>query len=127
MAEKVAKFRFSGYKITDGHIQIDPDRIANKQLNVTFDKTAGVNDGERKMRLLLVAKIVDDNNVINIQVKAEGYFEFDGDLSEEERSVFFNTSAPAILFPYVRAYISTLSSLSGITPVILPTLNLSNR
>ena len=62
-----------------------------------------------------------------IELKSEGYFEFEKNITDDERKVFFNMSAPAILFPYIRAYISALTSLSGINPVILPTLNLSKR
>jgi preprotein translocase subunit SecB len=79
------------------------------------------------MRLLLNTSITDKNNALSIAVKAEGYFEFDKGLDEEMKDAFFNTNAPAILFPYIRAYISTLSTLSGIKPIVLPTLNLSQR
>ena len=39
---------------------------------------------------------------------------------------YFYTNAPAILFPYIRAYISTLTNLSGYKPINLPTLNLTS-
>ena len=39
---------------------------------------------------------------------------------------YFAVNAPAILFPYIRAYISLLTSLSGVGTVLLPTLNLSS-
>lgn len=127
MAEKIAKFRFHGYKITDSLIHIDANQEVSKECNVTFEKTAGINDAERKMRLLLIAKIDSHNNAMHIEVKAEGYFEFEQDITDDEKKIFFNTSAPAILFPYVRAYIGSLTALSGVAPVVLPTLNLSDR
>ena len=127
MAETIARFRFLGYKITDGHIHIEADKEVSKQIEVSFEKTVGINDGEHKMRLQMEAKISDNNKAMNIEVKAEGLFEFEKDITVDERNVFFKTSAPAILFPYIRAYITTLSSLSGMSPVILPTLNLSDR
>lgn len=127
MAEKIAKFRFLGYKITDSRIHVDSGMEVSKRFDVSFEKTAGVNDKEHKMRLLLEAKIDSENKAMHIDVKAEGYFEFEHDITDEEKRVFFNTSAPAILFPYIRAYISALSSLAGIAPVVLPTLNLSDR
>ena len=37
----------------------------------------------------------------------------------------FFVNAPALLFPYIRAYISTLTNLSGFDPINLPTLNMS--
>ena len=127
MAEKIAKFRFHGYRITDSQIHVDANKKVSERCDVSFEKTIGVNENERKMRLLFEAKIDSENKALHIEVKAEGYFEFDSDISDNEKTLFFKTNAPAILFPYVRAYISTLSALSGISPVILPTLNLSDR
>ncbi len=39
---------------------------------------------------------------------------------------FFYANSIAILFPYVRAFISTLSLQANFPPMILPTLNLSS-
>ena len=75
----------------------------------------------------MAANITDENKALVIKIKALGFFEFDSDLKPNDKDAFFRTSAPAILFPYVRAYITTLSSLSGVKPVILPTLNMSQR
>lgn len=127
MAEKVAQFRFVNYRITESAIQIDPEREPNDELEVNFEQTIGVHETENRMRLLLNTSITDKDSVLSIAVKAEGFFEFDSELEEEMKDDFFNTNAPAILFPYIRAYISTLSTLSGLKPIILPTLNLSQR
>ena len=127
MAENIARFRFLGYKITDSQIHVDSDKQVSERCDVTFEKTVGIKEAEHRMRLLLVAKIESENKALRVEVKAEGYFEFEQDITDTEKDIFFNTSAPAILFPYVRAYISTLTGLSGVAPVILPTLNLSNR
>jgi preprotein translocase subunit SecB len=127
MAEKEAQFRFVNYRITESVIKLDPDVAPSDELEVNFEQTIGVHETETKMRLLLNTSITDKNNALSIAVKAEGYFEFDKGLDEEMKDAFFNTNAPAILFPYIRAYISTLSTLSGIKPIVLPTLNLSQR
>lgn len=127
MAEKTAKFRFLGYKITNAQIKVDEGMEISKKFNVNFERTESVSDEEHKMRLNLSTKIDDENKAMHIEIKASGIFEFDNDISDAERNTFFRTSAPAILFPYIRAYVGTLSSLSGIRPVILPTLNLSKR
>lgn len=127
MAEKIAKFRFKNYKIVESHIVSDPEKEASQKLDVEFDQIVGVNENGCNMRLEMRAHVTDENKVLNIEVKAYGFFEFDSEISSEEKNIFFRTSAPAILFPYVRAYITTLSSLSGVKPVILPTLNMSQR
>ena len=127
MAEKEAQFRFVNYRITESVIKLNPEVEPNDELEVNFEQTIGVHDTENRMRLLLNTSIKDKNNALSIAVKAEGFFEFDEGLDEDMKDGFFNANAPAILFPYIRAYISTLSTLSGIKPIVLPTLNLSQR
>lgn len=127
MAEKEAQFRFVNYRITESVIKLNPEVEPNDELEVNFEQTIGVHDTENRMRLLLNTSIKDKNNALSIIVKAEGFFEFDEGLNKDMKEGFFNTNAPAILFPYIRAYISTLSTLSGIKPIVLPTLNLSQR
>lgn len=127
MAEQIAKFRFKGYKIVESHIVTNTEEETSQNLNVEFGQTVGVNEEGHNMRLEMMASISDENKALDIKVKAQGFFEFETDLKPDEKDIFFRTSAPAILFPYVRAYITTLSSLSGVKPVILPTLNMSQR
>ncbi|NLJ01090.1 MAG: hypothetical protein GX371_08085 [Bacteroidales bacterium] len=94
-------------------------------LEIEIKRTNGVNGESNKFKLLLDVNVRDKNNSLNIDISSEGFFEFDDELSESEKEFFFNINALAILFPYIRAYISTLTSLSGIQPLILPTINLT--
>ena len=94
-------------------------------MSIEFKQSQGVNVEDSKFRLVLEVNIFDENKAININVIAHGYFEFDRELSEPEKGDFFNINAPAILFPYLRAYVNTLTVLSGIPSVTLPTVNLS--
>jgi preprotein translocase subunit SecB len=71
-------------------------------------------------------RIWDEKENMKIQVVASGLFEFDPDCTEKELGSYFNTNAPALIFPYLRAYITSLTALSGTAPVILPTLNLAH-
>lgn len=51
-----------------------------------------------------------------------GEFVFNNEIAKEMLGGLFCINAPAIMFPYIRAYISTLTALSGIDTVIVPTL-----
>ncbi|RZJ69804.1 MAG: hypothetical protein EOO49_16235 [Flavobacterium sp.] len=44
----------------------------------------------------------------------------------EEIPTFFYRNAIAIIFPYVRAFVSSVTALANITPLILPTYNLGD-
>ncbi|MDD3211349.1 protein-export chaperone SecB [Bacteroides graminisolvens] len=127
MAEQIANFRFKGYKIIDSTIRISEEMEISSKLEINFEQTIGSIIEEGMYKHTLTTKITNDNSSMNIEVKAVGFFEFDKSLSNELLQDFFQKNAPAILFPYVRAYISTLTGLSGVAPLILPTLNLSKR
>ena len=127
MAEEKAKFRFKSYQITKSLIEISNDSDIGKDIEIEIKKTNAEHNEENKFKLMFDVIVSDANKTLNIEISAEGFFEFDKELNDTEKSSFFNINAPAILFPYIRAYITTLTSLSGITPIILPTINLINR
>lgn len=127
MAEQIAKFRFRGYNIIKSSIEINEGRTANEDLTVEFSQEGSENIESNFYKHTIGVDIVDKDNVMRISVIVIGFFEFDNDIDDKLKVVFFNSSAPAILFPYIRAYITTLTGLSGVNPVILPTLNLSVR
>ncbi|MGO3805987.1 MAG: protein-export chaperone SecB [Sphingobacterium sp.] len=60
-----------------------------------------------------------------MKVDCEGIFEFINVSQFSEIPDFFYTNCIAILFPYLRSYISTVTVQSNIKPIILPTLNLT--
>lgn len=70
-------------------------------------------------------KIEDKNKAININVQAIGNYLFEKSIELDQIDDFFFINAPALLFPYIRAYISTLTNLSGFEPINLPTLNMT--
>lgn len=60
------------------------------------------------------------NAVFNFEIK-------DGVVTEEFKSSSFpKINAPAIAFPFLRAYISNLTLQSGFEPIILPSINFVN-
>lgn len=61
-------------------------------------------------------------NVIHVNCVA--FFEFNEPVPFGELPDFFYGNCIAILFPYVRSMVSTLTLQANINPMILPTLNL---
>jgi len=63
----------------------------------------------------------------DLHIEANFLFQSDESISEEFKlSDFPKINAPAIAFPYLRAYISNLTLQSGFEPVILPSINFVN-
>ena len=65
--------------------------------------------------------------VFKIETVISGNFEYSEDTSEKNLEVFKTSSSPAILLPYVRSFISTVTSQAGMKPVILPLMNLTKK
>lgn len=52
-------------------------------------------------------------DVFDLFIVAIGYFELNDVEEEKTKTVFVNMNAPAIMFPYIRSFISTLTSNLG--------------
>lgn len=62
---------------------------------------------------------------MKIEIDAVGSYLFDSKEDIDNLNKYFYINAPALLFPYIRAYVSTLTNLSGFEPINLPTLNMT--
>ena len=72
-------------------------------------------------------KLKINDKLFNLVVEAPFYFELDEEITDEFKlSSFPKVNAPAIAFPYLRAFISNLTLQSGLEPVILPSINFVN-
>jgi len=59
-----------------------------------------------------------------LQTNYEAIFTTDEEIDEDFRnSSFPKVNAPAIAFPYFRAFISTITQQAGYNPAVLPSLN----
>lgn len=61
-----------------------------------------------------------------MRINCKGLFEFKNVETIEDIPDFFYKNSIAILFPYVRAYISLVTTQANVPGIILPTYNLSN-
>ena len=60
----------------------------------------------------------------SLETNYEAVFTTDEEIDDNFRkSSFPNVNAPAIAFPYFRAFISTITQQAGYNPVVLPSLN----
>lgn len=95
------------------------------ELSVGFKSEGKLDFDKGRFNLELGIFISDSSDSLKIEIDSIGYFNFEN-LDRDSLSNFLFINAPAILFPYLRAYISSLTTLSGIRPIVLPTLNLTS-
>jgi preprotein translocase subunit SecB len=118
------KFKFLNFIVKESHI------ILNEQgeytIAVNFIPKGYIFTALNQFHLELDVEVKDENNKFHINIKSVAIFEFEeGANIEEYKSGFFILNAPAIAFPYIRAYISNLTTQSGLFTVTLPTFNLT--
>lgn len=125
MTNNIAQLRFIEHKFIDTQIKIDPAQDVTTDLQVKLESNAMDLPEANRMRLDLTTLVSDVDKIIDIKVTVSAMFEYDNTLSNEAKDTFFKCNAPAIVFPFLRAYINSLTALSGIKPVVLPTFNFS--
>ena len=119
-----SKFQFRGFQIIRSLIERN-DKNASKKVSLDFLPKGFINKTESNFQLHLDVRIEDENKAFKIEITAIANYVFEKKESLDALNKFFFINAPALLFPYLRAYISTLTNLSGFEPVNLPTLNMS--
>ena len=55
-----------------------------------------------------------------------GYFSWDEKIKEDDLINYLELNAPAVLFLYIRPFISNMTAYSGFSPLILPLINFIN-
>ena len=76
------------------------------------------------LKLIFIAFQGSDREDPFIQISCIGTFSFENVEKVADIPPFFYRNAIAILFPYIRAFVSSLTAQANITPMILPTYNL---
>lgn len=69
-------------------------------------------DAPEKFKILMDVTVEADN-YFKIEVTLNGSFILNTESNDEQIKIFMHTNAPAILFPYVRSFISTITANLG--------------
>lgn len=75
--------------------------------------------GDDKFELILTTKVADQDEKVCVWVKGRAIFN-----THQENMSILERNAIAILFPYIRSYISTITTQPGMAPILLPAMNI---
>lgn len=96
---------------------------------IEFHKSEGLDEGQIPFSVLIETKVYAEDH-LTLVVRARGKFMIAGEFTDVQRNALIYQNAPAIMFPYVRAFISNFTNNCGdiIFPIQLPTMkvDLSN-
>lgn len=114
-------YEFLNYRITKSVILIEGDFSGN--LDINFETKIDIIDDNRAMNTIeMTAK--DKNEALLINIIMIGNFVIKNEVENELRLQFMKQNASMIMFPFIRSYIASLTSLSGIPPLVLPLYSL---
>lgn len=120
-----SKFHFLGFRFPKVAIQIGeqfPQSEEKINNTINIKKEIDVND-KRRARITLEIGVVNEANTLNLVLEIKGDFKASDEIPDETFALFCDQNAPAILFPYARAFLSSVTAQAGIPPLLLPTLN----
>lgn len=94
---------------------------SQKDMNINIECTPNVfyPENDNSLFKILMEINLKDDRYFNLNLKAIGNFKLSESITPELKKSFVNINAPAIMFPYIRSFISTLTSNLGNTIMTL--------
>ena len=120
---------FLGYSVNKMLLEQKEPVVQNKQTKIEVKQHFNVryNVQDNKANVILSYN-VDKDAPFKLDVELVGHFSFnvDEDAGKRGFNYYLQTNAVAIMFPYLRQVLTTLTALTNtMTPVILPTINIA--
>lgn len=116
------KIKFLGVGFVDVQLNSFAPTTEDNLVNVDNQAKVFYPEGSPNVFKIIMETHVSIKEAFQIFVRAIGHFEASSGLTPETRSSFVNLNAPAIMYPYVRSYISNLTANSGgtVPPITIP-------
>ena len=114
------RLKFHGVTIVEVELKVFNRREGEHNIDLKIDaKLVPIEEGSHEFRIWMQIEIVVPG-FWEIKVGGFGNFELENAESDENIRNFINVNAPAIMFPYMRSFISMLTSnVGGSIPVIV--------
>lgn len=108
-------------------VKIDFSKKDSNSLDISFSTSGKFISKESvfELKFVFAAHSGDVSNSF-VEIECIALFRFENDLQFEDIPTYFYRNSIAIIFPYVRAFVSTVTLQANIPPIVLPTMNLSS-
>lgn len=109
------QLKFHGVDFPVINLNSDEPFFQNEENGISIDITPKVfypKEQPEFFKIIQEIKLSSDK-YFNLFILAVGTFEIKADIDEKIKKSFVNINAPAIMFPYIRAFISTLTTNLG--------------
>lgn len=118
------KLRFHGVDIVNVNLNVFSNYDNKAEIDLKVEPKVFYPETSSTYFRIVMEVFIHCENFFDLNLLAVGNFEFDSQISDQElKKNFVNENAPAIMFPYVRAFVTTFTSnLGNVTgPLTIPT------
>ena len=117
----MAQISFIESKLLSLSFQTDLEGLKD---GLSIKHNNGYSEDDNKSFIVRFNIDVTSKSGISISLEYAGLFESDTEIPEDfQNSSFPTVNAPAIVFPYLRSFLSTFTLNAGLDPITLPTIN----
>jgi preprotein translocase subunit SecB len=120
---KQSKLKFHGVEFINVNFNTTTPRSGELSINIEcIPKVFYPLDNKNNFRIVMDLHLSGEQ-CFELKIIAIGSFEIDTEIDADLKKVFVNSNAPAIMFPYVRSFITTLTANLGsyVGALVIPT------
>ena len=107
------RLSFLGIDILNVQFQSEAPHNPEEEIKLTIESNVHYPKGEPDLFSIVMTVLAQCPASFTLNVVAVGRFTLASDAEEAMRRAFVNLNAPAIMFPYVRSFISTMTANMG--------------
>ncbi|MBE7653947.1 protein-export chaperone SecB [Tenacibaculum finnmarkense] len=120
-----AAFYLDNYRFEK--INIDFSKQTSNDIDISFDPKGIFNKQSSEFKLIILFSSKSGKSEQKFaEIECHSIFKFEENTNFEDIPTYFYRNSIAIIFPYIRAFISSVTLQANIPPIVLPTLNLSS-
>ncbi len=123
------KAAFSLETFVFNQVFIDSDKYTGEKFQIDFNASGIYRKSDNKYELSLVFKALHDESQKEnffVRVNCKAIFDFNDDTKELGIPDYFYRNSIAIVYPFIRSFISSLTLQANVKLILLPTMNLSS-
>ncbi|MGX9986849.1 hypothetical protein [Soonwooa purpurea] len=121
--ENKAAFSLENYHFSK--VSISLENKTSNDIQISFNPSGRFISESSSYELKFIFNALTNDSPF-VEIECVANFKFENVSGFDEIPTYFYRNSIAIIFPYVRAFISTVTLQANIPPVVLPTMNLSS-
>lgn len=107
-------------------INIDYSKSKSDDIEILFSPKGIYKSSNSEFELNIVFEAKCNGFSENfVEISCIAHFKFNEETTYEDIPDYFYANSIAIIFPYIRAFVSTVTLQANMEPMVLPTLNLT--